>query len=109
LKTLVKSCGFDENCLRFDGYIRFEELPKDFQYQYWGERLLKLHEVVKNPKPKGVVKRWLQRHASERNALYVALISLVFTALLGLLSLILAVFQSWLAWQAWKQCSQQSG
>ncbi|CAM6005191.1 unnamed protein product [Sphagnum balticum] len=102
LENLVQNSqlGFDPDCLLYEGYIR--PLPENFEYHYWGNRLAKLHYVVTNPRPSHRIGQWIQRHASERNALFVAILSLVLSAFFGFLSVVLGLFQVWLAYQSWK-------
>ena len=92
--------GFDPDCLLYEGYTR--PVPEDFEYHYWGNRLAKLHLLVTNPKPSRRFGQWIQRHASERNILLVALLSLVLTAFFGFLSVVLGTFQAWIAYQSLK-------
>lgn len=102
LENLVQASepSFDPDCLLYEGYSR--PVPEDFQYHYWANRLAKLHHVVTNPRPTHRVGQWIQRHASERNALFVAILSLVLSAFFGFLSVILGVVQVWLAYKSWK-------
>ncbi|KAH8807306.1 hypothetical protein F5884DRAFT_880221 [Xylogone sp. PMI_703] len=92
--------GLDPDSLAYDGLIR--ELPADFEYHYWGSRLVKLHNLVMNPKPKHRLGQWVQRHTSERNALYVALAGLFLSVLFGFLGVIIGIIQTWISYQAWK-------
>ena len=92
--------GFDPDCLFYEGYTR--PVPENFEYYYWGNRLAKLHHLVTNPRPTRHIGQWIQRHASERNAMFVAILSLVLSAFFGFLSVILGTFQAWMAYQSWK-------
>ncbi|RDW57301.1 hypothetical protein BP5796_12751 [Coleophoma crateriformis] len=102
LENLVRNTqpGFDPDCLLYEGYPR--PTPEDFEYYYWGNRLAKLHQVVMNPRPSNRIGQWIQRHASEKNALSVAILSLVLSAFFGFLSVVLGFIQVWLAYQSWK-------
>jgi hypothetical protein len=102
LENIVRDAksGFDPDCLLYEGYTR--SVPENFEYRYWGNRLAKLHQLVTNPKPSHRLSQWIQRHASERNALFVAILSLVLSALFGFLSVVLGILQAWLAYESWK-------
>ena len=102
LESIVKDAnpGFDPDCLLYEGYTR--PVPENFEYHYWGNRLVRLHQVVTNPKPRHRISLWIQRHASERNALFVAILSLVLSAFFGFLSVVLGLLQVWLSYQSWK-------
>ncbi len=97
---------FDPDCLLYEGHIR--DMPENFEYLYWGNRLAKLHHVVRNPKPSHRFGQFIQRHASDRNLLMVAILSLVLSAFFGFLSVVIGVFQSWVAYQSWKNPSSPS-
>lgn len=92
--------SFDPDCLLYEGYTR--QLPESFEYHYWGSRLAKLHYLVTHPTSSHRIGQWIQRHASERNALFVAILSLVLSAFFGFLSVVLGVFQAWVAYRSWK-------
>lgn len=96
----MKGSTFDKDCLLDDGFIR--QMPWNFEYRFWGSRLLRLHELVANPKPRHRMGQWLQRHTSDRNALYVAILGLFLSAFFGFLSVVIGIVQTWIAWQAWK-------
>jgi hypothetical protein len=92
--------SFDPDCLLYEGCAR--PVPENFDYYYWGNRLAKLHYVATHPRPSHRISQWIQRHASERNALFVAILSLALSAFFGFLSVVLGFFQVWLAYQSWK-------
>jgi hypothetical protein len=102
LENIVQDAklGFDPDCLLYEGYTR--PVPENFEYHYFGNRLAKLHHLVTNPRPSHRISQWIQRHASERNALFVAMLSLVLSALFGFLSVVIGLFQAWVAYQSWK-------
>ncbi|KAF2143093.1 uncharacterized protein K452DRAFT_226286 [Aplosporella prunicola CBS 121167] len=102
LETLIssKDTRFDAECLTHDSHTR--NVPAGMEYVYWGQRLQRLHELVTNPKPRHRLGRWLQRHNSDRNALYIAIIGLFLSVFFGFLSVLIGIFQSWVAWKAWK-------
>jgi hypothetical protein len=100
LQKLISKYNFDPNSKWDEGHIR--PLPEQFTYQYWGGRLTRLHDIVKNPPPANKVVSWFERHTSERNALTVAIIGLFLSALFGLLSFIVGLAQLWVSVIAWK-------
>jgi hypothetical protein len=69
---------------------------------YWGSRLAKLHDLVQHPPPANRLVYWFERHTSERNALSVAILALLLSALFGLLGVIIGCLQLAFAWMAWK-------
>ncbi|KAI5919688.1 hypothetical protein F4810DRAFT_470010 [Camillea tinctor] len=98
LKKLNQTQSFDRDGL----WIKFvRPIPSDFSFVFWGNRLAKLHDVIKQP-PANACVSWFERHTSERDALTVAIIDLLLASLSGFLILILSVFQLVVAWMAWK-------
>jgi fatty acid desaturase len=63
---------------------------------------MKLHRLVRNPKPQNRLEQWIDRHTTERNALYIALIGLFLAVLFGFLGLIVGIIQTWITYKAWK-------
>ena len=95
-----RKSSFDPDCLVYEGRVR--ESPEQFEYHYWGNRLAMLHNLVKYPRPTYRIGQWVERHASERNVLFVAILSLVLSAFFGFLSVIVGAFQAWVAYRSWK-------
>ncbi|KAF7889382.1 uncharacterized protein EAF01_010875 [Botrytis porri] len=79
--------SFDPDCMLHERYNR--PVPENLEYHYWGDRFAKLNHLVTHPRSSHRISQWIQRNASERNALFVAILSLVLSALFGLLSVIL--------------------
>lgn len=106
LEGLVHGKGpnLDADCLSYHGLIR--EMPANFEYRYWGSRLVRLHQLARNPKPRSRLGQWVERHTSERNALYVALLGLFLAVLFGFLGVVIGIVQTWIAYQAWKYPQQ---
>lgn len=75
--------------------------PPDVTFDYWGDRLLTLYDLVKQPPLKNTIVRWFGRHTSERNALTAAILGLL-SAIFGLLSFIVGRLQLVLAVVAYK-------
>jgi hypothetical protein len=74
----------------------------DMIYEYWGERLETLYNLVEDPPPANVLVAWFERHTSERNALTVAIIGLFLAVVFGFLSVVIGILQLVVAWLAWK-------
>lgn len=72
------------------------------KFDYWGNRLSILHNVVQRPPPANAMAAWFERHTSERNALTVAIFGLFLSVLFGLLSFIVGLLQLILGWVAYK-------
>ena len=70
-------------------------LPANFKYHYWGTRLAKLYHLTQEPPPANILTSWFERHASERNALIVAIIGLFLNAVIGLLGVVVGLVQIW--------------
>lgn len=103
LDRLIKQPkGFDEDSQYWDGLVIFHELPGDFKYQYWGERLAALHSFIMQKPPRNRLERWFEKQSTEGNALFIALIALLISIVIGIISIGLAAFQTWIAWMAWK-------
>ncbi|KAK2014318.1 hypothetical protein LZ32DRAFT_582010 [Colletotrichum eremochloae] len=99
LKKMIKKYSFDQEAMLIE-FVR--TVPPDMVFEYWGNRLAKLHDAIKRPPPTNPVVSWLERHTSERNALTVAITGLFLAALFGFLSFIVGLLQLILAWVAWK-------
>ncbi|KAF4448818.1 hypothetical protein F53441_7810 [Fusarium austroafricanum] len=74
----------------------------DMGFNFWGERLARLYDVVERPPPTNAIVAWFERHTSERNALTVAIIGVLLSVLFGLLSFIVGLLQLILAWVVYK-------
>ncbi|KXJ95173.1 hypothetical protein Micbo1qcDRAFT_171578 [Microdochium bolleyi] len=97
LKKLIKEQGFDPDT-RWVEFVR--ELPHDFTFTIWGDRIRQLHTLVKEKPPGNPVEAWFERHASDRNILIAAVIGLLFAGVFGLLSFLVGVAQLVLSWSA---------
>ncbi|RYP70709.1 hypothetical protein DL771_005313 [Monosporascus sp. 5C6A] len=99
LKKLIRTGDFDAEA----EWIEFvRPIPFDFTFMYWGDRLTKLHELVKRPPPSNAFVSWFERHTSERNALTVAICGLFLAVLFGFLGVVIGILQLAIAWLAWK-------
>ncbi|KAI7789158.1 hypothetical protein LA080_005263 [Diaporthe eres] len=102
LRTLVRTQGFDPECLGHEGYKVYQTVSKDFGYVYWAERLAVLHARLKERPPRNRLEKWLAQGNSDGNAFLIALLALLISVIVGILGLILAAVQTWIAWMAWK-------
>jgi hypothetical protein len=99
LEKLIRTRCYDPEGMWVE-FVR--PITSDFQFMYWGDRLARLHELVKQPPPRNRFVSWIERHTSERNALTVAIVGLFLAALFGLLSLLVGIVQTVIAFLAWK-------
>ncbi len=94
LKNLVDAKpGFDSDFLLYRGYTW--ALLENFEYHYCGNRVAKLHHLVTHLSSSHLIGQRVQRHASDRNVLFVAILSLVLCALFGSLNIVIGGFQAW--------------
>ncbi|KAK0616427.1 hypothetical protein B0T14DRAFT_434869 [Immersiella caudata] len=99
LEAMIQKHDFDAEG-RWIEFIR--PTPADMEFEYWGDRLLALANLVKEPPPANAVVAWFERHTSERNALTVAILGLFLSALFGFLSVLVGLLQLILAWVAYR-------
>ncbi|KAI1756109.1 hypothetical protein F4782DRAFT_321019 [Xylaria castorea] len=101
LRSLVAKDGFDpDNCgVNTSWQLREEEL---IAYEYWGSRLVDLHDELENPTPRGFVETWMERKSGARYFMMATLAGVLVAILLGILSLVVSIIQTWIAWQQWK-------
>lgn len=99
LEKLIRTRGFDPEGMWLE-FVR--PINSDFTFMYWGDRIARLHDLVKQPPPRNRLVSWIERHTSERNALTVAIVGLFLAALFGLLSLLVGIVQTVIAYLAWK-------
>jgi hypothetical protein len=102
LRTLFRTQGFDPECGRPEGYKVYQNVPKDFTYVYWADRLAILHARLKERPPRSRLEKWLAQENNDGNAFLIALLALFISVIVGFLGLILAAVQTWIAWMSWK-------
>ena len=100
MDSSIDKHGFNINSKWDEGHIR--RVPGEIKYLYWGHRLAKLRDLVKNPPPQNRLIAWIERHTSERNALTVAIVGLFLSAFFGFLGVLVGLAQLWISILAWK-------
>ncbi|KAI0458938.1 hypothetical protein F5B21DRAFT_372569 [Xylaria acuta] len=101
LRSLVAKDKFDpDNCgVNTSWRLSEEEL---MAYEYWGSRLVDLHDELENPTPRGFVETWMERKSGARYVMMATLAGVLIAILLGIASLVVSIVQTWIAWQQWK-------
>ena len=99
VRKLIDRRTFDAD-IAWVAWVR--DIPPQGTFSIWGDRLAQLHKLVKKPPPRNSVIAWFERHTSERNALTVAVIGLLFSVLFGFLSFVTGLLQLILAWYAYR-------
>ncbi|TRX95935.1 hypothetical protein FHL15_003077 [Xylaria flabelliformis] len=101
LRSLVAKDKFDaDNCdVNTSWQLREEEL---IAYEYWGSRLVDLHDELENPTPRGFIETWMERKSGARYIMMATLAGVLIAILLGILSLAVSILQTWITWQQWK-------
>ncbi|KAH8724910.1 hypothetical protein GQ44DRAFT_772647 [Phaeosphaeriaceae sp. PMI808] len=105
MRNLVNRIGFDPECNQYSGY-KHKSTPnaeEDVQYQYWGERLVILHDLLAKRPPTTKWEKWLRWQSSEANALGIAILALFISIIVGLISILLSAVQIWITYKAWKE------
>lgn len=100
LDQLIQRDGFDAECAEYDDYA-LDGLDED-KYLYWGQRIAALHKVIDNRPPRNSLERWLQRHDTERNVLFFALVGLSIWTIVSIIRIGLLAVQIWVSYEAWQ-------
>lgn len=102
LRSLVSKQNLDPDCLRFETAIDRADDENDIKYQYWGSRLMDLYDEIENPKPRGLLEKWMERKSGARYVMMATLAGVMIAVVLGLLGLVVSIFQAWVGYQQWK-------
>lgn len=102
LQSLISTCGFDPDVLRFEVSSVRRVGEENIPYMYLAERLSELHSELENPRPRGRLEQVLERKSGARYVMLATLIGVVFAVLLGMISLGVSSYQTYIAYQAWK-------
>jgi hypothetical protein len=100
--TSPNAGGFDPDCLRFESVdIRHKE-EKDIAYYYFGSRLMELHQELENPRPRGLLEKWVERRSGARYVMLATLAGVIIAVFLGIAGLAVTSYQTWIAYQQWQ-------
>jgi hypothetical protein len=102
LLSLTSTSFFDPDSLRFESASIRNNEEKDIAYLYLGTRLADLYEELKNPKPRGLFEKWLERRSGARYVMLATLVGVVIAILLGVASIAVGAYQAWVGYQAWQ-------
>ena len=102
LQQLVSTSSFDPDCLRFESTSIRSPEEQNIAYSYFGSRLADLYEEVQNPKPYGLLDKWLEHKSGARYVMLVAWIGIAIAILPGILTLIVSIYQAYISYQAWQ-------
>ena len=102
LRSLTSTASFDPDCLRFESASIRSTNEKDIQYLYFGARLADLYEELENPKPRGLIERWLERKSRARHVMMATVIGVIIAIFLGVASLAVGGYQAWIGYQQWQ-------
>jgi hypothetical protein len=102
LLSLTTTSGFDPDALRFESISIRNVDEKDIAYHYLGARLADLYEELENPKPRGLLEKWLERKSGARHLMLATLVGVVIAIILGIAGIAVGAYQAWVTYQAWK-------
>lgn len=91
------------DCLRLESsFIRKPE-EREISYHFFGARLAELYNELENPRPRGMLQKWLERRSAARHTMLIALTGILLALLLGIATLAVSIYQAWISYQAWKR------
>jgi hypothetical protein len=102
LVSLTTTSGFDPDALRFESTSIRNADEKDIAYHYLGTRLADLYEELENPKPRGLLEKWLERKSGARHLMFATLVGVVIAIILGMVGIAVGAYQAWVTYQAWQ-------
>ncbi|KAI9857496.1 MAG: hypothetical protein M1813_008246 [Trichoglossum hirsutum] len=102
LRSLASKASFDPDCLRFESAPNRYDDEKNIAYYYFGSRLADLYDEIENPRPRGLVEKWVERRSGSRYIMMATLIGVVTAVMLGLAGLAVGIFQAWVGYQQWQ-------
>ncbi|KAL7625219.1 hypothetical protein AAE478_004434 [Parahypoxylon ruwenzoriense] len=102
LRSLVAREEFDPDNCHVDISSCQPVEGESIRYEFWGARLMRLHDEVENPTPRGFLENWLERKSGARYIMLVTISGVLIAILLGILSLAVTIFQAWVSWQQWQ-------
>lgn len=104
LRSLVSlpTGEFDPDCLRLESTSIRKPEERETTYQFFGTRLAELYNELENPRPRGMLQKWLERRSGARHAMLIGLSGVFLALLFGMATLAVSVYQAWISYQAWK-------
>jgi len=63
---------------------------------------MELHEEMENPRPRGLIEKWVERRSGARYVMLATLVGVVIAILLGFAGLAVTSYQTWIAYQQWQ-------
>ncbi|KAF9694934.1 hypothetical protein EKO04_007176 [Ascochyta lentis] len=103
--SLVRKEGFDTDLLFNEsaGFRQHDE-PMEITYAYFGNRLARLYDELKDPSPRNWFERLFEggTKSAERKMLMATTIGVLIAVTIGLFGLVIAGFQAWVGYQQWK-------
>jgi hypothetical protein len=102
LLSLISTSSFDPDSLRFESTAIRDDNEKDVAYHCLGTRLADLYEELKNPTPRGLFEKWLERRSGASYVMLATLVGVVIAIILGMAGLAVGVYQAWVGYQAWQ-------
>lgn len=104
LSSLVRKGGFDKDMLRYTIERFRRDDDREIDYSYFGERLIELHNELKDPSPRNWFERLFEggTKSAERKMLMATTIGVFIAVTIGMVGLVVAGFQAWVGYQQWK-------
>lgn len=102
LLSLTTTGSFDPDALRFESTTIRNTDETDIAYYYLGANLAGLYDVLENPRPRGLLEKWLERKSGARYVMMATLAGVAIAILLGMASLAVSGYQAWVGYQQWK-------
>ena len=102
LRSLVSKGIFDPDCLRFESAPYRSDFENDITYHHFCSRLMDLYDEIKDPTPRSLVDKWVEKRSGARHVMMATLVGVIIAIILGILSLAVSIFQAWVGYQAWK-------
>ena len=93
LKSLVDSASFDADLLSGGDSSFLRDDEEKIDYLYLGGRLSEIYDEIRNPQPRGLWARWVERRSGARYVMQATLLGVAIALLLGIASLAISIFQ----------------
>ncbi|KAH6622161.1 hypothetical protein C7974DRAFT_217214 [Boeremia exigua] len=101
---LTKKHGFEKGFLSYRIRWFGRDDDPEVDYSYFGDRLVELHNELKDPSPRNWFERLFEggTRSAERKMLMATTIGVFIAVTIGLFGLVIAGFQAWVGYQQWK-------